>query len=186
LKVERKENMKSLAVIMTVVVALFAIGISSSAFAEHMYVGVDGCKICHKKAEKGDQYGSWQKSKHSRAYEVLASDKAKEVAAARGIGNPQESPDCLKCHVTGYGADPSLFDKTYKKEDGVGCESCHGPGKDYKNIKIMKDVEQAKANGLILPTEEVCRKCHNEESPTFKPFNFEERYAEITHPMPKQ
>ncbi len=159
---------------------------SGVATAEHMYVGVDGCKMCHKKPDQGDQYGSWQKSKHSQAYATLASDKAKEVAAAKGISNPQESADCLKCHVTGYGLDASMYDTKYTVEDGVGCESCHGPGKDYKNIKIMKDPEQAKANGLVIPTEEVCTKCHNEESPTYKPFSYKERYAEIAHPRPKE
>jgi hypothetical protein len=161
-------------------------GPATAETGEHMYVGVDACKLCHKQEKKGDQYGSWQKSKHSQAYTTLASEEAKKIAEARGIGNPQESPECLKCHVTGYGLDESMYDKKYSMEDGVGCESCHGPGKDYKNIKIMKDLEQAKANGLIIPTEEVCRKCHNEESPTYKPFNYEERYKEIAHPRPEK
>jgi len=175
---------------LSMVVALLALAmvvlLGAPAMAEHQYVGVDSCKMCHKKAEKGDQYGSWQKSQHSKAYSNLASDKAKEIAASKGIDNPQESPDCLKCHVTGYGLDASMYDKKYRVEDGVGCESCHGPGKDYKNMKIMKDREQSMAKGLILPTEEVCVKCHNEESPTYKGFDFEARYSEIAHPRPQE
>jgi len=163
---------------------VLAVAFSGAAAAEHMYVGVDSCKMCHKKEEKGNQYGSWQNSKHAHAYHMLASDKAKEIAAAKGIGNPQESAECLKCHVTAYGVDASLLDKKYKVDDGVGCESCHGAGKDYKNIKIMKDPEQAKANGLIVPDKGVCEKCHNEESPTFKGFDFEARFAQIAHPNP--
>jgi hypothetical protein len=179
--------MRKVSLLIAIVIGIgLVIAANGDAAAEHMYVGVDGCKMCHKKAEKGDQFGAWQKSKHSQAYATLATDQAKEVAAAKGISNPQESPECLKCHVTGYGLDASMYDKKYKMEDGVGCESCHGPGKDYKNIKIMKDVEQAKANGLIMPTEEVCLKCHNEESPTYKPFNYEERNKEIAHPMPEE
>ena len=159
---------------------------SVPAAAEHNYVGVDSCKMCHKKAEKGDQYGSWQKSGHAGAYDTLASDEAKAIACAKGIDNPQESAECLKCHVTGHGLDASRYEKKYSMEEGVGCESCHGPGSDYKNMKIMKDVEQAKANGLIIPTEETCTKCHNEESPTFEGFDFEERFAEIAHPAPEE
>ena len=157
-----------------------------TAAAEQNYVGADSCKMCHKKAEKGDQYGSWKQSGHAGAYEVLASDKAKEIAVAKGIGNPQENGECLKCHVTGYGLDASRYEKKYTIEEGVACESCHGPGGDYKNIKIMKDVEQAKANGLIIPTEGTCSECHNEESPTFEGFDFEESYAEIAHPNPER
>ena len=179
--------MKRFAVVFGVVfVSVMLIAFSGPAAAEHNYVGVDSCKMCHKKAETGDQYGSWQKSKHAGAYETLASDKSKEIAAAKGIDNPQGNGECLKCHVTGYGLDASRYDKKYTMEEGVGCESCHGPGSDYKNIKIMKDIEQAKANGLIIPTEETCKQCHNEKSPTFKGFNFEERNAEIAHPNPSK
>lgn len=179
--------MKQVSVLVVIAFAfVIASAFSGPAFAEHKYVGVDSCKMCHKKDDKGNQYKSWKESKHSKAYELLASDRAKEVAAAKGIDDPQESGECLKCHVTAYGVDESLLDKKYKVEDGVGCESCHGPGKDYKKIKVMKDREQSMANGLILPTEEVCLKCHNEESPTYKPFDFDERYAKIAHPNPNK
>jgi hypothetical protein len=36
-----------------------------------------------------------------------------------------------------------------------------------------------------MPTAETCHGCHNEESPTFKDFNFEERVAQIAHPYPE-
>ena len=179
--------MKRFSVPLTVfaVVAIVAL-LSAPAFAERGYVGVDACKMCHKKEKTGNQHGSWSESKHAKAFETLGSDKANEVASAKGIANPQEAPECLKCHVMASGVDASLLGKKYKVEDGVGCESCHGPGKDYKNIKIMKDRDQAVANGLIIPTEDVCKKCHNEESPTYVEFNFEERAAQIAHPNPSK
>ncbi len=164
--------------------AVLVAAFNTPAAAERAYVGAKGCKMCHASSSKGAQYKVWEGTRHAQAYASLGSDKASEVAAAKGIDNPQESPECLKCHVTGYGADASLFGASYSKEEGVGCESCHGPGKDYKKTKIMKDVEEAKANGLILPGEEVCRKCHNEESPFYKPFDFDERFEQIAHPRP--
>jgi hypothetical protein len=33
-------------------------------------------------------------------------------------------------------------------------------------------------------TEAMCKKCHNEKSPTAKPFNFDERMAAIAHKKP--
>ena len=33
--------------------------------------------------------------------------------------------------------------------------------------------------------EKQCRSCHNEKSPTFKEFNFAERWAKIRHQLPK-
>lgn len=179
--------MKRFPVLLTVIAAIAMVAfLSGSATAENAYVGADGCKMCHKKADKGNQYGAWAESKHSKAYETLASDKAKEFGSARGIANPQEAPECLKCHVTAYGVDASLLDKKYKIEDGVGCESCHGAGKEYKKIKVMKDRAQAIAAGLVIPTEETCTKCHNEESPAYKPFDFEEKKAQIAHPNPSK
>jgi hypothetical protein len=169
----------------TLVVAVVSM-FSAPAAAEHAYVGAEGCKMCHTASSKGAQYKIWEKTKHAQAYASLASDKAKEVAAAKGIDNPQESPECLKCHVTGYGSDASLLEPTYSKEEGVSCESCHGPGKDYRKMKIMKDIDQAKDNGLILPDEEVCKKCHNEESPFYQPFNFDEQFPQIAHPRPDE
>ena len=177
--------MRVFSVVCAVFVAIALVSIlSAPAVAEQAYVGVDSCKMCHKKDKTGNQYGQWQGSKHAGAYDTLASDKAKEVAGAKGIANPQEAPECLKCHVTAYGVDASLLDKKYKVEDGVGCESCHGAGKGFKNMKIMKDRDAAIAAGLVIPTEETCKKCHNEESPTFKTFDFEARKAEIAHPNP--
>ena len=174
----------------TFLAAFFAIALmavwSVPAAAENAYVGVDACKMCHKKEDKGNQYGQWQGSKHANAYATLASDEAKEIASGKGIANAQEAPECLKCHVTAAGVDASLLDKKYKVEDGVGCESCHGAGKAFKNMKIMKDRDASVAAGLIIPNEATCTACHNEESPTYKEFDYAARSAEIVHPNPNK
>jgi formate-dependent nitrite reductase cytochrome c552 subunit len=71
-----------------------------------------------------------------------------------------------------------------KAEEGVSCESCHGPGSMYKTAAIMKNQKLSLAKGLILPEEAVCKTCHNEESPHYKGFNFEEYVAKIAHDDP--
>jgi hypothetical protein len=48
----------------------------------------------------------------------------------------------------------------------------------------MKDPAVAAKNGLIVPDQKVCEKCHNKENPFFKPFNYEEKKAKIAHPDP--
>jgi hypothetical protein len=48
----------------------------------------------------------------------------------------------------------------------------------------MKSREKSIEKGLIIPDEALCRSCHNEESPTFKGFNYEEYLAKIAHPVP--
>lgn len=153
------------------------------------YRGVDGCKTCHRKPEQGEQYRIWQESPHAKAYDVLAGDEAKTLAAERGIDNPQTAGECLKCHVTAYGVDESLLTDKYKITDGVGCESCHGPGGDYYKKSTMEGIAAGEIDpasvGLIIPTEETCRTCHNDESPSYKEFNFEEAKKKIAHPVPK-
>lgn len=156
--------------------------------ADHAYVGVGGCAMCHRSPAKGNQFGSWQSSKHSKAFETLATAEAKEAAAKAGVsGDPQKAAQCLGCHVTGFAAPAAQKSaKTYKAEDGVGCESCHGAGADYKAMNVMRDHDQAMANGLMMPTKETCVKCHNEKSPFYKEFNFEEMVKKIAHPNPQK
>ena len=77
--------------------------------------------------------------------------------------------------------DESLVGSKFKKEDGVQCESCHGAGGDYKSMSVMKDRQKSIDAGLIMPTEKVCRSCHNTKSPNFKGFNFKKYYEKIKH-----
>ena len=140
----------------------------------HQYIGSAKCKVCHKAEKKGAQYTLWQESKHSKAYETLASEEAIEIGKAKGIDNPQTSDECLKCHVTAFGAAAEAKAESYDQAEGVGCEACHGPGSDYKKMTVMKDREAALAAGMIIPTEETCVGCHNEESPTYKEFDYAE------------
>lgn len=156
-------------------------------FAQHSYVGVKTCGMCHKSQKTGNQLGVWKNSLHSKAYETLLTEKAEKVAKEKGLKTKaSEAPECLKCHVTGYDLDASLLGKKFKMEDGVQCETCHGPGSDYKKKSIMKDRDKAVANGLILyeKPEELCVKCHNEESPFYKEFKFAEFWDKIKHPVP--
>lgn len=154
--------------------------------AKHKFMGVANCKMCHQKKEDGEQFKQWKESKHAKAYETLASDKAKEIAKKKGIDDPQKSPQCLKCHTTGHGASAELFDKKFVLADGVQCESCHGAGGDYWKKEVMKDREKSIANGLILPDEKMCKTCHNQESPTYEEFKFDEFLKKVQHPKPKK
>jgi hypothetical protein len=143
--------------------------------------------MCHKGEKKGKQWELWQARKHARAYKTLGTPEAKEVAEKKGIkGSPQKADECLRCHVTAFGVKKELVDPTCTYEEGVGCEECHGPGSEYKKIKIMKDQKLAFAAGLVEQKEAVCIKCHNKESPTYKkPFIYKEAADSIAHLSPK-
>jgi len=149
------------------------------------YVGVKACKLCHSAKKRGNQYKVWSESAHARAYQDLAGEKALEKAQELGIEDPQKSGKCLRCHVTAYGVARKLVGVRFSMKDGVQCESCHGPGSAYKKLSVMKNPEMAVKNGLILPDEKKCLGCHNEENPFHKPFEFEEEFRKIAHPIPK-
>lgn len=170
------------------------------------YVGSKKCKMCHKKDKTGNQFKSWINSRHSNAFETLKGDEAIKIAKEKGLGNPWEEEACVKCHVTGYGKGgyeiknaefwaqtkdgkkPTKAVKRMENLKGVGCEVCHGPGSKYKSKKKMvainKGTMDGAALGLIQPTEQLCIECHNAESPSYKPFDFEEFYPKIAHPLP--
>ncbi|MGD8414607.1 MAG: multiheme c-type cytochrome [Candidatus Latescibacterota bacterium] len=161
----------------------------ATAGEKSSYVGASKCKMCHKKAEDGEQYVIWEKSKHAQAYATLAGEKAMEIAKKKGIANPQEADECLKCHVTGYGTPAELLGSKYDKTEGVTCEACHGAGSEYYKKSTMVglttgEIEPASV-GLVLPDEKTCKTCHNEESPTFTGFKFDEMVKKIAHPIPE-
>lgn len=144
--------------------------LATTITAQPKYIGAAKCKMCHNKAEKGEQFNKWSNSPHAKAMASLKGDEAK-------------NPKCLKCHSTAAGVDQALI-ATITVAEGVSCESCHGPGSLYKVATVMKDQKQSIAKGLILPEEKVCKKCHNEESPHYKGFNYKEYVAKISHDDP--
>ena len=70
----------------------------------------------------------------------------------------------------------------------VGCQACHGPGSEYKSMKVKKGLADGSVKpedvGLIEADAKLCVTCHNEESPTYIPFKFEEKVKKVSHPVP--
>ena len=160
------------------------------------YVGASKCKMCHNSAQKGQQYKKWNEAKHAQAYAVLASDEAKKTAAKLGITDPQKSGKCLKCHSTAHAFTEKKLAAKVKVEEGISCESCHGPGSKYKSMSVMKSFEKSVAAGMQNP-EKACVKCHNSDAPSWKTdrytikdgkkvgFDFVQAWKKIVHDNPK-
>jgi hypothetical protein len=149
------------------------------------YVGTKMCGMCHKKDESGNQLAKWQASKHAKAFETLGTAAAKEAGKKLGIDDPQKSGKCLKCHSTAYNFTETVATEKIKVEDGVTCESCHGPGKNYMKKSVMENRKDAIAAGMIHPATQSCKNCHNDQSPTFKGFEEKAMLEKIAHPNPK-
>ena len=143
------------------------------------YVGVFACAECHDSPSTGLQFSIWRMSRHAQAYAVLSTPAAYETAASRGLEvPPQESPECLRCHSTAGLGEPGNYLASLSKDEGVGCEACHGPGSEYLDEAIMRDPVAARSSGLQPVTEETCKACHESET-----FDFAESFEKIAHPF---
>ena len=113
-------------------VAILAVASAVALTGEATYIGAAKCKMCHKV-----EFASWSEMKHAKAFDLLSAEE-------------QGKAECLKCHATGNSVDMP----------GVQCEACHGPGSEYKSMKVMKDHDASLAAGLVIPDETLCKSCH--------------------------
>ncbi len=147
------------------------------------FIGIAYCKKCHEAPGIGNQYMVWAGSPHAKAFQILSTPRAAEIAAKHSLTGPAENFACLKCHTTGGGKTEAT------RSEGVGCESCHGPGSlyhDFSNHASFGNRENAYRRAVSLgmypilglpgikARERLCRYCHNEERPCL-PQNPEDR-----------
>ena len=183
--------------------AAIANGPSASA-APAKYIGSAKCKNCHANKAHGDQYGRWKDEKHSHAFASLASPAALAAGKERGIAEPQKDAACLKCHVTAASEPAERLAKGFDPKEGVGCETCHGPGEAHFKARMAAAAAAEGEEGfgdeaaapaavklpdgeiILRPKVELCVQCHNKESPTYKPFCMKERVKEIAHFDPRK
>ncbi len=110
------------------------------------FVGSATCRGCH-----GEAYATWEKTKHAQAF-VALEEKQKALHL-----------ECVGCHVTGWQKPGGVcrLDALSAANQGVGCESCHGPGGRHAQMP----------QAVKLPAkvaESTCRTCHDREnSPHF-------------------
>jgi hypothetical protein len=72
-----------------------------------------------------------------------------EVAATKEGLTRIGDTKCKMCHKIQHA---SWTESSHAGLDPVlDCESCHGPGSEYKKMSIMKNREQASAAGMVMP-----------------------------------
>ena len=149
------------------------------------YVGAKRCRVCHMPQAK-----AWQETKMAKAFELLKPGVAAEAKQSHDLDpNKDYTTDaaCVGCHSTGYGEGGFESIAATPELAGVTCEACHGPGVNYlkPNLMSLSNKEYKRADlvaaGFVVPTAETCQKCHNEKSPFYEEFDFEQRKADGTH-----
>ena len=158
----------------------------------HKAVGPDKCGSCHRHS---DQDEWWLDDKHYESADPLLAGEKKYLQIARFYGlGPSEmrkgNQICMQCHgsiVSGR--------ESRDVDLGVGCESCHGPGADFREPHQEKgNYEKALKLGMVrlrdLETRaKTCAGCHyiteprliSAGHPTGSDFDFSERNSEIQH-----
>jgi len=131
------------------------------ASAPQHYVGATTCQSCHAK-----EYEIWKNSPHAKAFDSL-------------LGTQKKEGQCLICHQLPLSN--VSHDSTALLEQGVQCESCHGPGRYYSKSYVMKDKELSQVLGLLPQTPQVCLQCHNSQAPMSTPFDIESAWKKIAH-----
>ena len=125
--------------------------------------GSDKCGECHQLKINGDQQSIWENSKHSLGYKSLLTQRAIDFAVKNGLEQPINNKLCLKCHTTvNHLAGVSKL-ISYRIEEGVGCESCHGAGSNYSPAKIKTDDYLFIHSGGKKGDEKTCLECHSEK-----------------------
>jgi hypothetical protein len=154
------------------------------------YIGYEGCVMCHRA-----QYADWERSAHARAFDLLkpgrrnAAKRKADLDPAKDYTNTEE---CLQCHTTGYrkeGGFVSILQTPNRA--GVGCEMCHGPGGEYREIhkaeRSALDRARVIAAGQVYASEDpkICTNCHEHEDMPFQP-ELDDKYRFDPEPRLKQ
>ena len=154
-------------------VAVIAIIASCKKESTDPHMAGADCGSCH----------TTEQSQWASSANLHAASAADVLANAEHNTAELLTDDCLKCHST-FDAVAANLRGGILATEGVSCESCHGPGSAYKSPTIMKDLALSQKNGLVIPTKELCLKCHNKENPFFKEFNYDAAHAKIAHKNP--
>ena len=119
---------KAIVVIACIIIFIMTMTATGIESVPPGYVGSSACRPCHT-----DEYNTWKSSKHASMFKQ-AQDKP---------------PVCKGCHTTGMKA----LEQT-SNEDNVGCEACHGPGRDH--ITNGGDVDKIVSSNSA----DICGRCH--------------------------
>jgi thiol-disulfide isomerase/thioredoxin len=121
------------------------------AFAEGPHVGSAACRSCHEA-----EYTWWEADPHRKAMASLADQTHAGAAASQAV-------ECVRCHAspTSHGGpSPTALDG-FLPAEGVGCESCHGPGGAHVAAEGGKDnIEGLGDDCPVCVLEALCTGCH--------------------------
>jgi hypothetical protein len=124
---------------------------------------------------RGSEYTTWVTlDPHAQAYEVLHTGRSRRIEknfrqlAHLEDAHAERDDLCLKCHALD---DSTPHRASFSVEDGVGCESCHGPAEHWltqhyqRGWQSLTNADKAAlgfrlTGGDLVHRAEVCVTCH--------------------------
>jgi hypothetical protein len=114
------------------------------------YNGPGGCasSSCHGSIQpkqithvSQNEYSIWAgQDKHARAYQALSNDVSLRIGRILNLKSPPEQNEkCLACHALSVSTQQRA--QTFDLNDGVSCESCHGPAAGWLGPHTVKGWE---------------------------------------------
>lgn len=112
-----------------------------------------------------NEYTTWiAQDRHARAAEVLSNPVSVRMAKILGLGAAQSAPKCLACHSLDA---PEARQARSFANEGVSCESCHGPASAWLGPHTTKGWTHAQSVALgmydtkdLVKRTEGCLTCH--------------------------
>ena len=129
------------------------------------FTGWMTCALCH-----SPQTSFWKTTDHFSAFQTLAEQEQ------------QFNLDCLPCHVTSEYKDIKISNTETillslpAQLQQVGCEICHGPGKNHAASQNSSDISRK-------PYMSICIRCHTSERD--EDFNYDNDIERIACPASK-
>jgi hypothetical protein len=155
--------------------ALPAVLAATPAAETSKYTGPGSCSStsCHGSVKPRadsrifqNEYSIWVvKDKHAKAFEALTGPVGERMGRILGVGKSEQAARCLACHALAVSADARA--KTFELNEGVTCESCHGPSSAWLGPHTTRGWthEQSVAAGMydtrnLVRRTEKCLTCH--------------------------
>jgi hypothetical protein len=170
---------------------VFALVVGSALWADEVkhpadpmkYTGPGSCAApaCHggvqprsETAVLQNEYSTWLlRDKHAQAYSVLLTPVGQRMGRLLKLDSkPEHAQKCLLCHALSVPAEKRA--KSFDTNEGVSCESCHGPASGWlgPHTEGKGSYERALTLGMVdtrnlMARTERCLGCHLGDSEKF-------------------
>ena len=113
-------------------------------------------------AIRSDEYFVWLNDPHAQAFRALSGERSRTIFQRLGVTDVQSKPlpgqadnfhrhwtNCLACHETSHqmATTSATAGHSVMRGEGVSCESCHGPARDWLHLHYQPEWKESVSEG---------------------------------------